>query len=101
MLTKLRSMLPRLVPPGWLKRESRHRKKPPQKRFRPLGLRQARHEFKQNPLRHSRLAVHDQGFQLGLNSGMTGWAERVNPDGGVNEIHEACASAAAGGAAQE
>lgn len=96
MLTKLRGILPRLVPPGWVEGQSRHGEKPPQKRFRPFGFRQTRHEFKQNPFRDGGLAVHDQGFQLGLNGGMTGRAERVNPDGGVNEIHEAYAFAAAG-----
>lgn len=98
MLTKLRGMLPRVVPPGCLKGQSHHGEKPPQERFRPFGFRQTRHEFKQNPFRDGGLAIHDQGFQLGLNGGMTGWAERVNPDGGVNEIHGAYAYAAACGA---
>ena len=98
MLTKLRGMLPRVVPPGWVKGQSRHREKPSQEGFRPFGFRQTRHEFKQNPFRDGSLAVHDQGFQLGLNGGMTGRTERVNPDGGVNEIYEAYAYAAVGGA---
>ena len=98
MLTKLRGMLPRLVPPGWVKGQSRHGEKPSQERFLSFGFRQTCHEFKQNPFRDSRLAVHDRGFQLGLNGGMTGRAERVHPDRSINEIHEAYASAAAGGA---
>ena len=80
MLTKLCSMLPRLLPPGCVKGQSRHREKPPQERFRPFGFRQTRHEFEQNPFRNGSLAVHDQGFQLGLNGGITGRTERMNPD---------------------
>lgn len=101
MLAKSASIMPSFIPPLRLKWYPRHRKKPPQERIRLFAFGQASHQLKENPLSDRRLAIDEERSDFGLNNGRTGRAERVNPDGGVNEIHEAYAYAAAGGAARE
>lgn len=76
------------VPPIGAEWKAGHRRKPLEKAGGLLGLGQTCHQFKENPLCDGCLCVEDEGLESSLDLGMPRWTKRVDPDGGVNQIHE-------------
>lgn len=88
VFSKTTGKLPGCIPPIRVELKQGYRRKPLEEAGGSFGFGQACQQFKQYPLSDGCLRVDDQRLESSLDLGMPRRTKRVDPNGGINQIHE-------------